>query len=56
VEIISQDPQRKYHEVVDIPPESDIETVRSTYNNGILELVFKKKEGKESKGKEIKIE
>jgi HSP20 family protein len=56
VEIISQDPQRKYHEVVDIPPEADIETVRSTYNNGILELVFKKKEGKESKGKEIKIE
>jgi HSP20 family protein len=56
VEIISQDPQRKYHEVVDISPEADIETVRSTYNNGILELVFKKKEGKESKGKEIKIE
>jgi HSP20 family protein len=56
VEIISQDPQRKYHEIVEIPPEADVETVRSSYNNGILELVFKKKEGKGSKGKEIKIE
>jgi HSP20 family protein len=56
VEIISEDPQRKYHEIVEIPPEADIETVRSSYNNGILELVFKKKEGRGSNGKEIKIE
>jgi HSP20 family protein len=56
VEITSEDPQRKYHEVIEIPPEADIETIRSSYNNGILELVFKKKEGKVSKGKEIKIE
>jgi HSP20 family protein len=56
VEITSQDPQHKYHEVVEIPPEADIETSRSSYNNGILELVFKKKEAKGSKGKEIKIE
>ncbi len=56
VEITSEDPQRRYHEIVEIPPEADIETVRSSYNNGILELVFKKKEQKRSKGKEIKIE
>jgi HSP20 family protein len=56
VEITSEDPQRKYHEVVQIPPEADIETIRSTYNNGILELVFKKKEQKRSKGKQIRIE
>jgi HSP20 family protein len=56
VEITSEDPQRKYHEVIQIPPEADIETIRSTYNNGILELIFKKKEGKGSKGKEIRIE
>jgi HSP20 family protein len=56
VEIISEDPQRRYHETVDIPPEADIETVRSSYNNGILELIFKKKQGKASRGKEIRIE
>ena len=56
VEIISQDPQRRFHETVDLPPEADIETARSSYNNGILELVFKKKEEKGSRGKEIRIE
>jgi len=56
LEISSQDPERKYHEIVEIPPEADIETIRSTYNNGILEIVFKKKDEKGSKGKEIKIE
>ena len=30
VEITSNDPKRKYHEIVDIPPEADIETVKST--------------------------
>ena len=41
---------RKYHEVIKIPPE----TATSTYKNGILEIVFKKK--KEPKGKQINIE
>jgi HSP20 family protein len=54
--IISQDPERKYHQIVEIPPQADIETIRSSYNNGILEIVFKKKDDKRSKGKEIKIE
>lgn len=44
VEVTSEDPERKYHEEITIPPEADIETVRSSYNNGILEIVFKKKE------------
>ena len=44
---------RKYHEVIKIPPETDIETATSTYKNGILEVVFKKKE---PKGKQINIE
>jgi HSP20 family protein len=56
VEITSNDPQRKYHEVIQIPPEADIETVKSAYNNGILEIVFKKKEQTKSSGKEIRIE
>jgi len=47
VEISSNHPQRKY-QVIDIPRVADIETIRSTYKNGILEIVFKKKE--KSKG------
>jgi HSP20 family protein len=47
---------RENIKVIDIPPEADIETVNSTYNNGILEIVFGKKQQKGSQGKEIKIE
>ena len=56
VEIKSDDPQRKYHKVIDLPPEADIETVKSIYNNGILEIVFNKKKQTKSKRKEIKVE
>src|SRR6186713_2095889 len=42
LEIISNDPERKYHKVIDLPTEADIETVKSTYNNGILEVIFNK--------------
>ncbi|HEX5892542.1 MAG TPA: Hsp20/alpha crystallin family protein [Nitrososphaeraceae archaeon] len=56
VEIKSDDPQRKYHEVIDLPPEADIETARSSYKNGILEITFKKKEQTKPKGKQINIE
>ena len=48
--------QRKYHEVIKIPPETDIETATSTYTNGILEIVFKKKEQSKPKGRQINIE
>jgi HSP20 family protein len=48
---------RKYHKVLNLPKSADIETARSTYNNGILEVTFdKKKEEQKPKGKEIKIE
>jgi HSP20 family protein len=56
VEVSSTDPKRKYHEVIEIPPETDIETAKSNYNNGILEISFKKKDAAKPKGKEIKIE
>ena len=56
LEIISNDPQRKYHKVIDLPPEADIETVKSKYNNGILEVIFNKKKQTKPKGKEIKVE
>jgi HSP20 family protein len=57
VEIISDHPQTKY-QVINIPQVADIKTIRSTYKNGILEIVFKKKEKLKLKNKrrEIKIE
>lgn len=54
VEVKSEDPRRKYHRTIEIPVETDIETAKSNYNNGILEVTFKKKE--QTKGKTIKIE
>jgi HSP20 family protein len=54
LEVKSEDPQRKYHRSIEIPAETDIETAKSSYNNGILEITFEKKE--QPKGKTIKIE
>jgi HSP20 family protein len=48
--------QRKYKSTIELPPEADAETVKSTYNNGILEIAFKKKEQTKPKGKEIRVE
>jgi HSP20 family protein len=56
VEVKSEDPQRKYHRTFEIPTETDIETARSSYNNGILEITFKKRDQTKGKGKSIKIE
>jgi HSP20 family protein len=56
VEVFSNDPERKYHQVFDLPPQADIKTVRSTYKNGILEITFKKKKSSKPKVKRIKVE
>ena len=48
--------QRKYRRVVELPEETDLETARSTYRNGILEITFSKKESPKQKGKQINIE
>jgi HSP20 family protein len=57
VEVTTTEPEkRKYHQVVDIPAETDIETAKSTYKNGILEITFNKKNQSKPKGKEINIE
>jgi HSP20 family protein len=56
LEVTTTGTDRKYHEVIEIPPETDIETVTSTYKNGILEIAFKKKEQTKPKGKQVKIE
>jgi HSP20 family protein len=50
------DTERRYHEVIEIPPEADIETAKSTYKNGILEITFNKKDQAKPKGKQISIE
>jgi len=53
----AENAQRKYHKIIDLPKQADLETARSTYNNGILEVTFdKKKEEQKPKGKEVKIE
>jgi HSP20 family protein len=56
VEIIANDPKRKYHRKLDLPPEADISTARSTYKNGILEIAFDKKKETKPKGKDVKVE
>jgi HSP20 family protein len=56
VEVTTTDPERKYHEVVEVPPETDIETAKSTYKNGILEITFDKKQQTKPKGKQINVE
>ncbi|MGH9923949.1 MAG: Hsp20/alpha crystallin family protein [Nitrososphaeraceae archaeon] len=54
VEIISDHHQRKYRRVIDLPKEADIQTDRSTYNNGILTITFNNK--LRPKGRNITIE
>lgn len=56
LEVKSEDPQRKYHKVIDLPLEADLETAKSKYNNGILEISFDKKKETKPKGREIKVE
>jgi HSP20 family protein len=52
VGVTANNPQRKYHKTVGLPPEANIETARSRYNNGILEITFDKKNmrGQRKKG------
>jgi HSP20 family protein len=52
----SKDAQRKYHKTIDLPEQADIETARSVYNNGVLEITFDQKKVNKPAGKEIKIE
>jgi len=56
VEVIANNPQRKYHKTIDLPKEANPETAKSIYQNGILEITFSKKENTKPKGKEIKID
>jgi HSP20 family protein len=46
--------QRKYRKIIEVPSEANIETARSTYKNGILEITLNKKV--KPKGKQINVE
>jgi len=56
VDIRTEDPKRRYHEVIDLPVEVDIESVKSTFINGLLEITFNKKSKDKTKGKMISID
>jgi HSP20 family protein len=45
---------KKYRRSLELPQDADLDTAKSTYTNGILEISFKKKD--KTKGKELKIE
>jgi HSP20 family protein len=50
----SEKAERKYHKIVELPPDANIDSVKSNFRNGILEITFNKKET--PKGKEIKVD
>jgi HSP20 family protein len=56
VEVKADAQDRKYRRVIDIPAAAniDVQSVKSTFKNGLLEIVFKRKD--KPKGKEVKVE
>jgi HSP20 family protein len=55
LEIKAEGENRRYYERVELPCEVIPDSAKARYNNGVLEVVFKKKHP-EKKGKKIKIE
>ncbi len=55
LEIKAEGENRKYYETVDLPTEVEPDSAKARYNNGVLEVVIKKKRPAE-KGKKIKID
>ncbi len=49
-------PERKYFRVFDLPKDIDIDTAKSTFKNGLLEITFAKKLQAKFTGKKIMIE
>jgi HSP20 family protein len=56
VEVSANTSDRKYRRIVDLPPGADTQVAKCNYKNGILEIVFNKKQESKPKGKEISIE
>jgi HSP20 family protein len=55
--IISVDkPLTKYYKELELPVEVDESTAKSSYKNGVLEVVFGKKKRREPRGTQLKIE
>lgn len=48
-------PMRKYYKELEFPEEVDEKTAKSTYTNGVLEIVFRKRQ-RDDAGTEIRIE
>ena len=44
------------HKAIEVREDIDVESARSNYNNGILEITFKKKEQQKPKGRQINVE
>lgn len=56
LEIKAEGENRKYSEFVNLPCEVIPESAKARYNNGVLEVVLKKKHPKKEKKKKIKVE
>jgi HSP20 family protein len=56
IEVQSIDPKGKYYKIIELSEEIDIDSAKSRFNNGVLEIILNKKEKAKSKGKEIRIE
>ena len=56
VDIKTEDPKRKYHEAIDLPAEVDINSVKSTFNDVLLEITFNKKSKDKPKSNPIRID
>ena len=56
VNIKTEGTKRRYHEVIDLPAEVDIDSVKSTFTNGLLEITFNKKLQDKAKSKSIRID
>ncbi len=48
--------ERSYYKEVSLPVAIDPSTAKATYNNGVLEVMIKRKEAKKEEGHDIKVE
>ena len=48
--------EQKYYKELDLPAEVEPKTVKSTYRNGVLEVILPKVKDKKPKGEQIKVE
>jgi len=57
LEITVDNPDRKYHKVIDLPCDVKPKTTKATYKNGILDVVIQRKEAKkDDSGFKVNIE